>query len=454
MGETVVSKVPCSVAIRTAQAMVQEVPEAAHSSISSLAQCGESHSERDTHRLANRFRLSVNIPISTMKVGEVLMPYLKMSHWAQFLISQGLWHHLAGLKQRDPERTAAIWRTFWDRYRCINPNHEIYKRTGLDLGSVCALMIHGDEGRSQKKAPIMVLAAHSILGFGLSTSKVPKDEYLSMKLNYESPTWTTRFLLAVAPRHFYADNDDHMQNMMNAISLDLQSLYNDGVPTLDGNQVYFCPLALMGDWPFVAKAGALSRSFLNISKHANARSAPKGICHRCQADRVAWEWENFEPETPTWLQSENTLSPYVVEPAVLMLPMNRENTPKWFAWDLFHAWHLGAGKSFMASAFVLLCMSALYFGSIDSRIEACSSDFFAWCKDTKRRPYIRKLTKEMLGWQQTSNYPSGGWSKGLTTTALMIFFLWMCDRNPAAVEADALLNIAFKAARRTLDSIS
>ena len=137
MGETVVSKVPCSVAIRTAQAMVQEVPEAAHSSISSLAQCGESHSERDTHRLANRFRLSVNIPISTMKVGEVLMPYLKMSHWAQFLISQGLWHHLAGLKQRDPERTAAIWRTFWDRYRCINPNHEIYKRTGLDLGSVC-----------------------------------------------------------------------------------------------------------------------------------------------------------------------------------------------------------------------------------------------------------------------------------------------------------------------------
>ena len=330
MGETVVSKVPCSVAIRTAQAMVQEVPEAAHSSISSLAQCGESHSERDTHRLANRFRLSVNIPISTMKVGEVLMPYLKMSHWAQFLISQGLWHHLAGLKQRDPERTAAIWRTFWDRYRCINPNHEIYKRTGLDLGSVCALMIHGDEGRSQKKAPIMVLAAHSILGFGLSTSKVPKDEYLSMKLNYESPTWTTRFLLAVAPRHFYADNDDHMQNMMNAISLDLQSLYNDGVPTLDGNQVYFCPLALMGDWPFVAKAGALSRSFLNISKHANARSAPKGICHRCQADRVAWEWENFEPETPTWLQSENTLSPYVVEPAVLMLPMNRENTPKWF----------------------------------------------------------------------------------------------------------------------------
>ena len=397
MGETVVSKVPCSVAIRTAQAMVQEVPEAAHSSISSLAQCGESHSERDTHRLANRFRLSVNIPISTMKVGEVLMPYLKMSHWAQFLISQGLWHHLAGLKQRDPERTAAIWRTFWDRYRCINPNHEIYKRTGLDLGSVCALMIHGDEGRSQKKAPIMVLAAHSILGFGLSTSKVPKDEYLSMKLNYESPTWTTRFLLAVAPRHFYADNDDHMQNMMNAISLDLQSLYNDGVPTLDGNQVYFCPLALMGDWPFVAKAGALSRSFLNISKHANARSAPKGICHRCQADRVGWEWENFEPETPTWLQSENTLSPYVVEPAVLMLPMNRENTPKWFAWDLFHAWHLGAGKSFMASAFVLLCMSALYFGSIDSRIEACSSDFFCMVQRHQKATIHSEVNKGNAG---------------------------------------------------------
>ena len=317
-------------AIRTARAFVEEVPEASSSSIGNLARCQESHSERDTHRLTKRFKLTVDIPISEMKVGDIDLPYLKMTHWAQFLISNNLLHRLAGLTKPDPERTAAIWREFWRRYHAINPQHEIYKRADLDLGRVYPLMLHGDEGRSQKKSPILIIATHSVLGFGLSTSRVPKKQYVRMNLNYQSSTWTTRYLLVVAPRQVYADDDAHMQTIMHHISLDLKSLYEDGLCGLDGQQVFFCPLSLMGDWPWIAKAGALSRTFMNTSKHANAKSAPKGICHRCQADRTGWEWENFELATPSWLPSENTLSPYVVEPEVLMLPMNRDNTPKWF----------------------------------------------------------------------------------------------------------------------------
>ena len=391
-------------------------------------------------------KLTFDVPISETQVGDVKLPYLKLSDWCKMLIGNGLWHHLAGLREPDPERTSAIWREFWARYRLINPSHEIYKRTDIDLGSVCAMMLHGDEGRSQKKAAILVLAAHSILGFGLRTSKVPKNERLSMNLNYESPTWTTRFLLAVAPRWVYADDDDQMQDIMRAISIDLKALYDEGLPGPDGKQVYFCPLAMMGDWPFIAKCGGLGRSFWNVSKHANARSEPKGICHRCQADRRGWLWEDFEVATPPWLLSENTLSPFTFEPAVLMLPMDKTNTPKFFAWDLFHAWHLGAGKSFMATAFVLLCMSSIYFGSIDSRIEKGNADFMSWCKANNMRPYIRRLSKENLGWQQTSNFPSGGWSKGETTRVLTKFFLHQYKMHAASVQDDVLLTIAYKAA--------
>jgi len=433
------------VAIRNAQAFVEEVPEAASSSIADLASCSQFHSERDTHRLTKRFQLSLDIPISEMLVGDVNLPFLKMSDWAKFFVSHGLWYHLAGMK-KPSEDTKTIWQRFWGRYRAVNPKHEVFSRKDLDLGNTCGYMIHGDEGRSQEKAPILVVAAHSVLGFGLRTSTFPHDD---LKLNYESPTWTTRFLLAVAPRTVYADSDDHIQTILHYISADMKDLYEKGVVGPDGETMYFCPIALMGDWPFIAKAGSLSRTFLNISKHPNARSDPKGICHRCQADRRGWAWENFEVDIPEWLPSENTLDPYEVEPGLLMLPMDRSNTPKFFTWDIFHAWHLGAGKHFMATAFVLLAMSAIYAaaGAIDRRIDAASSDFFAWCKATKNRPYIRKLSKDTLGWQQTSNYPVGGWSKGMTTTTIMKFFLAKCLENENIVQGDRLLLIAYKAAK-------
>ena len=90
-------------------------------------------------------------------------------------------------------------------------------------------------------------------------------------------------------------------------------------------------------------------------------------------------------------------------------------------------------------------MSSIYSGSIDNRLDATSGDFFAWCASTNTRPYIRKLGKENMNYQQTSNYPNGGWSKGLTTTAILKFFLSKCADHVAEVEADILLNIAYKA---------
>ena len=45
----------------------------------------------------------------------------------------------------------------------------------------CALLLHGDEGRSLKKSPILCVSTHSILGYGLSTSKT------SQNLNYDEP---------------------------------------------------------------------------------------------------------------------------------------------------------------------------------------------------------------------------------------------------------------------------
>ena len=203
------AKVPCTVAIRTARALVEEVPQVATSSVGQLAKFREDHSERDVQKLSKKMRLTLPIPLSDVQVGSEMVPMLRMSDWSKFIFQHNLWHRLCGLDEPDMERCCAIWKQFWGRYEQINPGHEIFQRSGHDLSRTCAVMLHGDEGRSRRKSPVMVVSTHSVLGFGLSTSKrKQKTKYLAQKLNYEQPTWTTRFLLSVLPKQYYNEENE------------------------------------------------------------------------------------------------------------------------------------------------------------------------------------------------------------------------------------------------------
>ena len=435
-------------AIRTARGFTEEVPAASGSSIGALARCSLSHSERDTHKLIKDFQLAADVPLSEMTVGEQQLPFLKMSDWARYLADKNLLYRFAGLAEPDPDRVSDVWRLFWNRYKAVNPRHEIFsrEREGLDLGQVVGLMVHGDEGRSQKKLPMLIVSACSILGYGLRKSRASKKTRLPQNLNYTQSTWCTRFLLAAAPRAVYASSDDLFQDIMRGVSDDLRVLFDEGVTTLDGQRVYFCPISVMGDWPYIQKAGLLSRSFLNIAKHTTQNAASKGICHRCLADCPGWIWEDFESRDPPWLPSVNTVSPFKADPAMFILPMDRVDKTKYFTFDLFHTWHMGAGKSLLSTTFILLATSDLFPGSsIDVRIGAASDDFIAWCRQNKHRPYVKKITKETLGMQISTNTPVGGWSKGHTTTSIAKWVLHICRQNIEVVRANDLLYLAFQA---------
>lgn len=441
-------------AIRTAKAVVEEVPSAAQSSVASLAACRENNSERDTGRVAKRFGLKLPIPLSKVQLGSDEIPFLKMSDWATFILQAHLWHRLCGLTDRDQQRCCDIWQSFWTRYRKIEPNHPIYKRPDHDLSRTCALLLHGDEGRPLRKSALMVISTHSILGFGLSTSKhEKKSKRLAQKLNYEQPTWTTRFLLSVLPKSYYSEEDDasldsdHFQDLMDAICIDLRNLYDNGIETKDG-RFYFCVVKVMGDWPFIQKCGSLSRTFMNISKAASSRAPPKGICHLCCADMTGVEWENFHIRPPTWVPTVNTLSAFLTLPKVLQLPMEESFRENFFCFDLFHAWHLGAGKTFLASCLAVLAISSAYQGSVESRLEKLNAEYIQWKKATGFTCQLRRINRAKLGWSATTVFPAGTWSKGSTTTCLMRFFLAMCQKHGEHVNGDLLLRFAFGAAKQ------
>eukprot|EP00438_Fugacium_kawagutii_P028807 Skav222863 [mRNA] locus=scaffold2201:246431:248035:- [translate_table: standard] len=393
---------------------------------------------------------------SEMKVAGEKVQFLKMSSWAKYLLDRNLWHRLAGLKEPDDDRCSSIWSTFWERYRAMCPHHDVFQRSKDDLARTCALVLHGDEGRSAKKAPILVVSTHSVLGYGLRSAgaKHHSDEYNLMKLNYTLSTWTTRYLLGVLPRTMYADDDgdniDAFQDFLNGISLDLKLLYDEGVKDRKGVVHYFCVISTMGDWPWIQKAGCLSRSFYNAAKRASSTAPGKGICHLCCADQPGFPWEDWESETPGWVSTINTTSPFWRRPSLLMLAMDGDDDlgASFFTYDLFHTWHLGCGRSFIASAIVVLATSNLFEGSQEFRISTMSSLFQAWCQQTRQRPHMKKITRPKLSWLSNSDYPQGAWGKGSDTTLLIKWFVSECRgrANLIANSDDQLLKVTIDAA--------
>ena len=396
--------------------------------------------------------------------GNHCLPYLKFSSWVQFLFSHNLWHHLCGLEQPNESMCKKVWSQFWDRYKKIHPTHPVFHR-GLDMSRVCALILHGDEGRTAKKSAILIVSLHSILGYGLRTATNARNDI--HKLNYKASTWVTRFLLGVLPKSLYQydaglsdeeggsedENDeddidgDVVESLLQFISNDLAMLYNDGfINPFTGEKHYFVVLNIAGDWPWLQKSGHLTRTFMNAAKHKGSVSGT-GICHMCLADRSGYEWENFEQDVPAWLPSVNIESPFRKEPALLSIPHDGGNQPQFWSWDLFHTYHLGCAKTFLATAIVLLAMSEACEGSIENRISYVNQLFQQWCQSHNFRPRLRKITKEILGWKSTTTFPEGSWSKGSTSRILAKWFLHECEQNISKVRNNRLLEVAFSAAK-------
>lgn len=288
-------------AIRTARAVTEEVREVAQSSVGNLARVRENNSERDVHKLADKFKLTLPIPLSLFKAGDKTIHYVKMSNWASFLLSFNLWHHLCGLGSPDMGKCGHIWTTFWEQFQQTNPGHEVFSRDGrdgFDLSRCCGLLLHGDEGRTLRKQAILILSCHSILGYGIRTSCSTRKKDIH-KLNYLKSTWATRFLLGILPKTMHSvdeestESDDDVwgsdvyESLLNAVAQDLKHLWEQGmVSPLDGQKYFFCIINVIGDWPWLQKAGHLGRSFMNAAKHSStSRSTPKGICHQCCADQ-------------------------------------------------------------------------------------------------------------------------------------------------------------------------
>lgn len=423
----------CASVIRSAKGFVEDVGESIASKsvgLVDLARRSEHNAERDCHKLlVGKYELALPIPITQVSTDENggHVPVLRLRDWMEFIVSSNHTHMLCGLPKPDWPREKAILGAFWSNWKAQCPLHPIFEKAQLGelaLETTFPLILHGDEGRGRKRSAFLVMNFHSVLGGGVKEkSKARKSSYVQMLPNYHGRTTTSRLMMVGLPKHLYTGKNEHVWDcLMQVAAEESEHMFTHGIKCPFGRGKFTAAvLYVSGDWPWLADSGYFQRSYRNVQKHKTRKKDPVGVCHQCRAGQVGFDFEEINTLQPKWLATMFSQSlceedgyPSPLE-AIVHVP--GQLAALW-SFDIFHTVHLGISRCFLGSYLALL--SGLQpQGSVDDRFEAVSGVFLGWCKQRKRRAHITRLNKELIQWQSTGSYPSGGWHKGALSTVLM-----------------------------------
>ena len=435
----------CRAAIRVAKGVVRDIGEAAASSsggLVDLSKCTVTNSERDFNVVTRRFSLCLPIPLTPINktpgvryTGDFKM--IRLQDWLSFHLEYDTWHLMAGLQKPNPERQHAIFSEFWKRFQGLRPNHEIFgiiAAKGIDTGRLCPVVLHGDEGRGRKRAPYLVCAYHSFLGFGTTAANAARKSrpFLAMRLNYAGNSHVHRMITCVLPK--MAKDEVAFKDLVRFMTADSLAVLHSGVVNKHDGQIYrMAVLYIVGDWMFLQKAGGLARSYANCEKRPRAANAnPRGICHLCRAGQLNIDFEDLRM-CARWQRTmfDPADNPFASPSGFNQLPHDEGKTPSLYAYDLWHAMHLGTGKVLCGSLLAMLSMQ-MDAGAIDRRFELLSGQYLEFCERDHTSPFMLGITKEGIGWPDTKTYPNAQWNKGHVTTLMLRFIEHWFENNPAA----------------------
>ena len=309
------------------------------------------------------------------------------------------------------------------------------------------LLMHGDEGRGQKKRQLMVCATHGMLGKGSSHSNAARKDLDSpdgpLRLNMVGSSWLNHFLHCVLPIGLYSETPEAFYQVLDILANDYKSLFENGLE-VNGRRYWACCVGIKGDAPFLAKSGRFLRSFSRKPTRSSSKTAGSGVCHLCLAGKedhsFAVPFEQLGVLKTAWLWTVGEvcpMDPNLPSPLV-QIPFQTGGTSETlWQFDMFHNFHSGLGKSFSSSA-IIVCLE-LAQASIDTAFEIITADFKQFCANTHEHPYHKKLTKSLFGVEKSfRDCPDGSWSKGDFTRLIMKWFGDWAKRNVLGKTDDPL----------------
>ena len=141
-----------------------------------MASCSKGrNASRGLTRLIYNYGCSLKIDIDYVevtcrkrrpKIHDVQLPWpvLRMKSWCKFIFENQPSLLLGGYNLSSSAKWQGMFQQFWDRYRNIEGDHDIYT-SGKPLSHCIPFLIHGDEGVTHRRRPFMVQSWQPIISF-------------------------------------------------------------------------------------------------------------------------------------------------------------------------------------------------------------------------------------------------------------------------------------------------
>ena len=421
----------CTSQIRTARAVAQEFGEQASSIGSGLlewARIPEYNSERDAQKLMDRQGLKLPLKLDTLTVGSTTLPWIRPRTWLTYIIRAQLWHRICGLADDAAHMCGSLWLRFWSNYRLLYPNFELFGLPNLDLSRTAAFYIHGDEGRGLKRQAFMITNLQCAVGYGSGpqdrkhANVAASENSFRLKLNNLQSSYLTRFITLLIPKWLYENetSEDMYLDMLDCLGQDLEDLLTAGVADSSGNVFRICCIGVKGDLPYLSKVSFSERSFLRAARGGPKGS--KGVCHLCCAGQPGFPAEQVGSRTPRWLDElPTTPVPWTTVPPLTRWLLHDPTYPaSFYKMDLWHIYHLGIGRAYVASTIVLCLAACVGVQTLDGCFNQLTRSYLAFCKSHGLQPHIRKISKDFVSYGDQKGI-NGYWNKGGLTTNLMVW---------------------------------
>ena len=140
--------------------------------LSSIARCGRGTAKNVSrqlhafiHRSGRTFPATVDVvptPIKILrgkpKVVTSNFPVIFLSSWAQELFKLGGQPLLGGHLLHEESSWRNMFKSFWERFRFLRADLDIYNRADFDVECCVPFGLHGDEGRGRLRRPILIIS--------------------------------------------------------------------------------------------------------------------------------------------------------------------------------------------------------------------------------------------------------------------------------------------------------
>ena len=448
--------------------------EAATCSIADASKVDHSHSERNAHRLFNRYGLALKVPISYMEVPSdadedfVSVPFLRMKDYAQVLLKKHPELLLGGLPVAESQD---LLRTFWQRYRVYHDKHEFFQQYDESAwGSSIPVFVHGDKGRTLSKSPIFVLSWEVPFGLppellrkfssdtratarkqrsdgrshwsceerlrysgkrthdqmtGTCTTSCPehldhsKPKTCHQRCNNKGHSYLSRFLIAAITSKCYKKNSQTLPSILKETAADLTALFKTGVE-VSGVHFRFVFLGAKGDAEWHWEAASFTRSY-----HHTGLTKDIEICPHCEAGRPGLSFSDAASEPP-WAATLGSTDPWDELPPLNHVPYSSTFRAGLYRFDPFHITKFGVYRDAVASVIIRLCMMSYFDFSpedsfaIEHRLNRAYSKFKLWSLASRKFPAIRGFSKANFHQSKQSKFPEIS-CKGSDVTLLLMF---------------------------------